>query len=67
MPLHLLPPESQSAGETMTRAMLDVDFYEEKRFDFNIDLLMEKLKFAHAQVERAFHLGVTDHALNEWR
>jgi uncharacterized protein (TIGR04255 family) len=67
MPLHLLPSEDSSAEETMTRATLDVDFYEEKRFNFNIDPLMEKLKFAHEHVEKAFHLAVTDYALNEWR
>jgi uncharacterized protein (TIGR04255 family) len=67
MPLKLSPPDAALNEERLTRALLDLDYYTEERFDFDVAILEKKLIFAHEQIERAFSSAVTKEALEKWR
>jgi hypothetical protein len=67
LPLNLVPVNETLQEAPRTRALLDIDFHIAKRFVFNAEELKTRLTFAHAETEKAFHLAVTEHAINVWR
>jgi len=66
-PVWLSLPSNVLSAEISTRALLDLDYYTEERFDFDAVILEEKLDFAHEQIECVFRQAVTKEALDIWR